>query len=317
MSKKSYVPFLILILIILLFTASCIQRITASKYTTDILKMNDGTKIKGIITPGDPQSPFIQIIEDSSDSLKLVKRSKITSIGYSDLIIMKDGDYNSGSIEVDKLKVEKAGNTKEIIEIAPEDIKEIHFNIEENDLILLQDEQRIRGNIQQNTFDVVTKTGHKKIQTNKINLIVMRGTIIEKDQSIEESWNELAGNIGIKNVVPESSDGRKVNGWLYTLIGVLVVFAALILMLIAFLLMKYIRGKKDKTKDKQGVKLAKTPLKGDIPEDVISAIALTLALHEGGEKLKLTFDREKTASYNWAYSGRMDSTQRAEFQRGW
>jgi hypothetical protein len=279
--------------------------------------MNDGTKIKGIIIPGDPQSPLIQIIELSSDSLKFVKRSKINTIGYSDLLIMKDGDMNTGSVEIDKLKVEKAQDAKEIVEVNPEEIKEIHFNTEDYDLILLQDEQRIRGNIQRDDFDVVTKSGPKKIQTNQFNMIVMRGTVKDEEQSIEELWNNLTSNMGIKNVVPETSDGRKDNGWLYTLIGVLVVFAGLILMLIAFLLMKYIMGGKEKTKDKQGVKVAKTPLKGEIPGDVISAIALTLALHEGGEKLKLTFDREKTASHNWAYSGRMDSAQRAEYQRGW
>jgi Na+-transporting methylmalonyl-CoA/oxaloacetate decarboxylase gamma subunit len=316
MRSKRFI-FLIFILLTATIITSCVDRVVAKKHTADILKMKDGTKISGVIVQDNQNSPFIQIVESSSDILKLVKRSKINIIGYADLIILKNEELITGSFEMDIIKVEKADEENNIIEVETGNIKEVHFNPEGNDQIVKNNNEKVIGKILDEKLDVVTKAGYRAIQKNQINMIIMRGTVKEEEQNIEDIWNEIVNNIGFHNVIPKSTEGRKDNGWLYTLIGVLVVFAALILMVIAFLLMKYVKGNKDKTKTKKQDKTAKTTQKGELPEEIVTAIALTLTLHEGGEKLRLTFDRNKTSSYNWAYSGRMDNAQRAEFQRGW
>ncbi len=316
MNNKRFIFLIVIILIVLLLT-SCVDRVVATKHTSDVLKMKDGTKISGIIVQDSQNSPFIQIVESSSDILKLVKRSKINLIGYADLIIMKDEEVTTGSVEMDSIRVENKDGADEIIEVETESIKEIRFSNDGNDQIIKENNENINGKILDEKIQVVTKSGFRNIRKNQLDIIILRGTVKEEEQEIKDLWNELFGDIGFHNVITVDAEGRKRNGWLYTLIGVLVVFAALTLMVIAFLLMKYVKGEKTKSETKKQVKVSKKGQNGELPEEIVTAIAMTLNLHEGGEKLKLTFDRNKTSSYNWAYSGRMDNAQRAEFQRGW
>ncbi len=299
---------------------SCVDRLEATKYTIDTLQMKSGKKLRGTILGEDRL--YFTLRDDQHSELKVLLKDDVTSFGKADRIMTKDGGLFLCSVEKMEMSLENEGG--EPVDFNISDVRELIYNEEgKSYMVLTKSGDRLSGQITSDGVGVVTVHGEKQIRPNLISRIMFMGTPKEEDQSISELWNDLAENMGVQNVVPKSDTGRKDNGWLFTLIGILVVFIALAFMVLVFSLMKNLSKEKKKDGRKKGKSKSDSAenkevglKEGELSPDIVSAIAITLALTEGEEKPKFTFKRDKVSNGSWAYSGRFDSTRKDDFRRG-
>ncbi|MFW5799879.1 MAG: OadG family protein [Spirochaetota bacterium] len=277
MKKLKILPFILIIISVLFVFSSCANEKNATKYTQDIVILKDGSQIKGLIPP-QQNLPYLQVITEDGTS-KYIDKQKIKEVKNTDKIYLKDGTLVIGSIE-DMIKVKEDDKTVEKVKI------------------ILKD-----GSV-------------KTIPSTQIQNIQKTGTKKPEQLNPIEQFNEMTGNMGPDNIISKREDGKVDNGWLYTLIGILSVFAALTLMLIAFLLMKFVKPEEKKKeeesfKEKTATKVAKGTEDGITPE-IVTAISMAINLTEES-KVILTIDRKKSKSSNWAYAGWVENSERSDF----
>ena len=326
MKKINIILLLIIVLALFLFS-SCVRTAEATKYTKDLIRLESGDEVEGIILPDDEsyggekyESTFTKIIVKDG-STKNISNEKIEYIKYADVIITTNKALRTVSIEKPGASGEitytpKDGNEKKKIET--QTVKKIVFdNYQGNqDEIHIKSDEILIGNIELDKLLIVNDANlEEEVDIKNVKELILRGDFKERKKSPIEQFEEIREKMGGQNVVTDED-----NGWLYTVLGVLVVFAALTLMLIAFSLMKFISKPKkgDVTEPEKGEKERRAEAmqkKKDerLSPDIITAVCTVLMLSEEDEKTILTINRVKSKAENWSYAGRVQNSQRAEF----
>lgn len=256
-----------------------------------------------------------------ASSFTFCKSERITASKYTqDQINLKDGSKYKGDLSGYNQNSSHAQilTNDNIIRIIPmKEVDSVYFS---DKIRNRKTRETIQGSIESeegsDTIVIVLSNGAvKRIKKTEDLIIERTGTKKKAEINPIDELMKIWEDMGVKNIVSTNDEGKVNNGWLYTILGVLVVFAALSLMLIAFFLLKFVRGGVKKTAEKtvEITTSEKKTKEGGIEPEVISAITLALSLEEDTDEVVLTIDRAKSRCSNWAYAGRMDNASRFDF----
>lgn len=311
MEKIKKIIFILLIIISILIFASCGQQKIATKYVSDIVFKKSGEVVRGVfLTDPNDNSIFITIVLEDG-TIKNLNKKDIKNIGLTDVVILKNGTNIMGSIEIDEEIFTKSIDLDEDIKLS--DISRVKF-IENNKVsITLKSGTTVDCSIDLKNITIIESNySLTEIKASKISSILFRGTPKPKPLNPIELFNQMRKNMGPQNIIQTNPDSDKVeNGWLYTIMGISVVFAALSLMVLAFFLMG-VFSKQEKA-EKEKIIISNKTDELEISPDIVSAIALTIYLNEETENVILTINREKSKSKNWLLTGIVDNAQRQDF----
>jgi Na+-transporting methylmalonyl-CoA/oxaloacetate decarboxylase gamma subunit len=298
--------------------------------TLDVLKLNDGSQISGMATSVDEKT---EIVTDDG-KFKIINNADITSrekklkVGLSDKVITKDNTYIQGIIDLDgnyEISIIPEVDTKQpfppkttVQTIKVSEIRTIHINAKDAkfDVIIKNDGTQIIGDIENlEEVNVITSGNNKKkIPITEVKQLNFIGTLKFKELDPLQEFEKIKAHMGAKNIVQTSPTGEVSNGYLFSAIGMLVVFIGLVIMVIVFTILNLFSRKSKATVDK---KKDNKPIAIKVPEglspELVSAIAVTINLAEEESNVILTINREKSTCSNWAYSGRVENAQRAHF----
>lgn len=314
-----------MILALFLFS-SCVKTAEATKYTKDLIRLKGGEEITGMILPATEscegekyESAFTKIILEDG-STKNVSNNKIEYIKYADVIISAKNSIRTASVENPDVKgtiAYKPKDSDEKKEIETRNVDKILFDHYQRkyDEIYINNEILV-GDVLLDALSIVNEENlEEEIDIKDISEVILRGTIKDPKLNPIQQFDIMSKEMGGQNVVKGGD-----NGWLYTVLGVLVVFAALTLMLIAFSLMKFISKSKkeeeaikEKAEEEKRAEAMEKKKDERLSPNIITAISTVLMLSEEDEKTILTINRVKSKAENWSYAGRVQNSQSAEF----